>query len=162
TSDGWTPHLVVLEGDPGPGGAPTQPRPGTVDVTSSSDARLAMTVDAGSPSVVLVRTAYDPGWVATVDGEPVDVFPADVFLMGIPVAGGRHAITLTYRDRDIVLGLLLGGIVWLGLLAAFVGALVKERRQAPAPSPGPDVAGRRPSPGRTATRRGAAGSGTPS
>ena len=162
TSDGWTPHQVVVEGDPGPGGVPTQPRPGTVDVTSSSDARLAMTVDAGSPSVVLVRTAYDPGWVATVDGEPVDVLPADVFLMGIPVASGRHAITLTYRDRDIVLGLLLGGMVWLGLLAAFVGAVVKERRQAPAPSPDLDAAGRRPSPARTATRRGAAGSGTPS
>ncbi len=100
TSTGWTPDEVVVEGDPGLTVA-QPPLPGAVDVTSSSDTRLVMTVEAGSPSIVLVRTAYDPGWTATVDGEPVDVLPADAFLMGIPVEAGRHALSLTYRDRDV-------------------------------------------------------------
>ncbi len=164
TSPTWTPSQVVLESDPGLGAVATPPRTGTVDVTSSSATRLAMTVETGSPSIVVVRTAYDPGWTATVDGTPVDVLPADGFLMGIPVTDGEHAIALTYRDGDILLGLLLSTIVWLGLLAGFVAASIKERRLQPTQELplDPDAASRRPSPGRTAARRGAAGSGTPS
>jgi hypothetical protein len=162
TSPRWLPNQVVIEGDPGLEMAPRFPRPGTIDVTSSSNSHLALTVDAGSPSILLIRSAYDPGWKATVDGTPVDVLPADGFSMGVPVSEGRHTVTLTYRDMDVSLGLLLSGIVWLGLLAAFVGAFVRERERARARSLGPDAADRRASPSRTATRRGTAGSGSPS
>ena len=154
---GWEPQVVLRVG----GEDLQDPAAGTVDVTASSDTDLEVTVDAAAASVLLVHTAYDPGWTATIDGEPADVSPVEGFLVGVAVPEGLHAITLRYRDEPVLLGLGLSGLVWLGILAAFVGAAIRERaRSRAAPSTG--AAGRRPSRGRTAARPGRAGSGTPS
>ena len=83
--------------------------------------------DAADPSIVVVRTAYDPGWSATVDGRPTTILPADGLLMGIPVEPGAHQIRLTYRDPDVTRGLQAGGVVWLGLALAYLVALTLER-----------------------------------
>ena len=79
------------------------------------------------PSIVVVRTAYDPGWSATVDGRPTTILPADGLLMGIPVEPGAHQIRLTYRDPDVTRGLQAGAVVWLGLALAYLVALTLER-----------------------------------
>jgi membrane protein YfhO len=78
-------------------------------------------VEAPAPAVVLVRIPYARNWHATVDGQPARIFPADHFLMGVPVQSGSHTIGLTYDDPWIGYGL-LGSL--LSLLALAVAALV--------------------------------------
>jgi hypothetical protein len=120
---------VVLESDPGVeqrlGGLALR-GDGTFREVTPEDVRIE--VDAVDPSIVLVRTAYDPGWSATVDGEATDVLPADGLLMGIPVKTGPHRIRLTYRDADVTRGLRAGALAWLGLAVGYLLALSRERR----------------------------------
>jgi hypothetical protein len=126
---------VVLESDPGISPqlfGPSFPREGTFHETTPEDVRIQ--VDAAYPSIVLVRTAYDPGWSATVDGRPAQVLPADGLLLGIPVEAGPHRIRLTYHDPDVTRGLQAGLIVWLGLAVAYLVALIRERRRRPDPA----------------------------
>lgn len=127
---------VVLETDPGLRRrrfGPSIPQEGTFREITPEDVRVE--VDAADPSIVLVRTAYDPGWSATVDGRPTEVLPADGLLMGIPVDEGRHRIRLTYTDPDVTRGLRAGAVVWLGLAVAYLLALSRERRHRPVQPP---------------------------
>ncbi|HEY7477887.1 MAG TPA: YfhO family protein [Actinomycetota bacterium] len=151
---------TIVEGDPGI--APTDHLPGTVDVISTSDRGLTARVDAGSDQLLVIRTAYDAGWRATVDGRDAPVLPADAISLAIPVPSGEHTVILRYDDPDVLLGLALSAIVWTALAGAFAGALVRERERARSSEPPPGADARRPAPGRTAARPGTAGSGTPS
>jgi hypothetical protein len=133
---------VTLEADPGIEGRREGPAivgEGTIRERTPED--LEIEVDAPVPSIVVVRTAFDPGWTATVDGRPAEVLPSDGLLMGIPVETGSHEVRLTYRDADVTRGLRAGAVAWTSFAAAFVVAIVRERRrrrervQAPAPGP---------------------------
>jgi Bacterial membrane protein YfhO len=119
---------AVVETDPGI--ARTRMGPvttGSGTYTEDDPEHVSIGVDAATPSVVVIRTSYDPGWHATVDGRAVPVLPTDAWLQGIPVNAGRHDIRLTYSDPDVIRGLWAGVIVWFWLLLAWGIALVRER-----------------------------------
>ena len=78
---------------------------------------------------MVVRSTYDDGWTATVDGEPADVQPVDGFLQGVPVSAGDHTIELVYEDAALTRGLIAGAAVWIGIVVSFVAAAVTERRR---------------------------------
>jgi hypothetical protein len=86
-------------------------------------------VDAPAPSIVLVRTVFDPNWQATVDGRPVQVLAANFVDQGIPVPAGRHIIVLAYRDPRIGQGLVGSALALAALFSA--AAVVHRRRRHP-------------------------------
>jgi hypothetical protein len=124
---------AVLEARAGIGipqtGAPASPATGTATYAESTPEDVSIGVDAPSPSVVVVRTVFDPGWSATVDGHAVPVVPTDSLLQGIPVDAGHHEIRLTYHDGAVTAGLLAGAVVWLALLGAIAAAVALDRRR---------------------------------
>jgi hypothetical protein len=110
-------------------GAPASPATGTATYRESTPEDVSIGVDAPSPSIVVVRTVFDPGWSATVDGHAAPVVPTDSLLQGVPVDAGHHEIRLTYHDGAVTAGLVSGAVVWLGLLGALAAAAVLERRR---------------------------------
>jgi hypothetical protein len=82
-------------------------------------------VETDSPGPALLRLAdqWFPDWVATVDGEPVEVLRADYLLRAVAVPAGRHRVEFHYRPRAIRQGL------WVSIvsLAIIVGLLLVER-----------------------------------
>jgi hypothetical protein len=124
---------ALLEPPPGTGvpatAAPTSPTTGTATYRESTPEDVSINVDAPSPSIVVVRTVFDPGWSATVDGRIAPVIPTDSLLQGVLVNAGHHEIRLTYHDGAVTTGLLSGAVVWLALLAAIAAAAVLERRR---------------------------------
>jgi hypothetical protein len=128
TAPGFDPSTdAVLESDPGLRPAPGA-APGTARMQEDSPSSLTIEAHAAAPSIVVVRSTYDDGWTATVDGEPADVLPVDGFLQGVPVGAGDHTIDLVYRDTAVTNGLVAGAVVWIGLAVAFVVAVLTERR----------------------------------
>lgn len=141
-------RLAVLEIDPGitptPGG-----EPGVATYSETSPESVLIDVEAPAPSIVVVRTSFDEGWAATIDGEPATVMPVDGFLQGVAVSAGEHRVRLTYRDDAVTWGLGLGATAWLLAVAGATSAFIMERRRLrqtarqPEPaSPHPDDAGR--------------------
>jgi hypothetical protein len=131
---------AVLERDPG---TPPEPgaEPGRATMVERSPEDVGIEVEATAPSIVVVRSAYDAGWSATVDGRIVEVMPADGFLQGVPVGPGDHDVRLVYRDETIETGAFAGAMAWFGLSIVWLVALVTERRRRRPPaqrSPGPD------------------------
>jgi hypothetical protein len=128
TTQGFDPAVsAVLEtspassaGDSGSGASATYSETQPEDVT--------IDVEASSRSIVVVRTAFDAGWQATVDGAPATVLPADYLLQGVVVGAGHHVVRLTYRDTALARGFAAGASVWLALLLGIPAARVLERR----------------------------------
>jgi hypothetical protein len=125
-------RTAVLEQEPGPTPELTQHQ-GSASYAERDPENVIITVDAPSPSIVVVRTVYDPGWTATVDGAPVPVLPTDFLIQGIPVTAGHHQILLTYRDRAVTAGVRASAVAWFALLGSALAATVVERRRTPHP-----------------------------
>jgi hypothetical protein len=108
-------HEAILETDPG-----AEPVPGAASGTAAfrelDPEHVLIDATAKARSIIVVRTSFDEGWHATVDGRPTRVYVADGFLMGIPVGPGRHEVRLTYLDRAVTNGLAAGAVVWFILL----------------------------------------------
>ena len=131
---------AVVESDPGAAQQPGS-APGRATTTEATPEAIDVQVDASAPSIVVVRTTYDEGWVATIDGEPADVLVTNGFLLGVAVDAGAHDVQLAYRDPSIGRGLVAGAIAWIALLIAALAAVVMERRRSrsalPQDSPDP-------------------------
>ncbi len=70
----------------------TAPRLGLVE---RSPARLVL--DTQGAGYVMVAETLAPGWRATLDGKPVEIFAADIAFRGVAIPEGRHRLEMVYR-----------------------------------------------------------------
>ena len=128
TAPGFDPAVsAVVEGLPGISPTATG-APGTATYSETSPEDVTIDVQASSPSIVVVRTSFDPGWQAWVDGSRAPVLATDYLLQGVAVGPGHHTVRLTYRDAALTQGLAAGALIWLVLLLAIPTARLVERR----------------------------------
>ena len=59
--------------------------------------RARAVVVARRTAVILLKVAYDPGWVATVDGRTRPTIMLAPALVGVEVTPGRHVVSFTYH-----------------------------------------------------------------
>lgn len=81
-----------------------------------------MHLEAEAPAagtLVLTDTWY-PGWLATVDGVPTDIFPANHVMRGVPVTAGRHDIVFRYEPKAFFVGAWVSGAALLAMLGVAV------------------------------------------
>lgn len=111
-------EVVLPSGEP----APAAPA-GTVLRARIGCDQVALEVDAERPGHLVLVDAYDPGWRATVDGQPAPLVPANVAFRAVPVPPGRHVVEMKYRPPAV-----FGGIVIsLAGVAAVAAALLRGR-----------------------------------
>jgi hypothetical protein len=105
-----------------PGAAPRAeflPPPGTVRYSRPSNDEIAVQTDSPRDGHVRLLEAYDPGWTATVDGQPAPVADSGGIALAVPVPAGCHAIRLRYHTPGRATGLLLS-LLSTGLLAILI------------------------------------------
>jgi hypothetical protein len=87
---------------------------------TTSDVRISV---ASKTSAFLVLTdSYFPGWIATIDGQRVDIYPTDLAFRGVFVPPGQHLVDFAYRPASFQLGVAIasvGLIVFIAMLAMF-------------------------------------------
>lgn len=127
-------------GDEGPAGRATRveglgaPVSGAIGEILSRDERpgqLVVHLSADRPTVLVLRDAYMPGWVARVDGRPAPVLRADERHRAVPVPAGRSTVRLYYRPPGLRLPLALAAAA----LTLALGLLLRGARRTPAPTP---------------------------
>lgn len=132
-------RLAVVESYPGIEPTPDA-EPGEATYREDAPEDVHIDVRASAPSIVVVRTSFDDGWQATVDGEPAEVVPVDGFLQGVAVPAGDHDVRLSYRDAAVSSGVRAGWGAWTALaligLAAFLGERLRARRVSSTAKPG--------------------------
>ncbi len=88
---------------------------------------VTLEVAAERAGAVVLADAYDPGWVATVDGAAAPVLRANVAFRAVVVEAGRHLVALRYRPRPVLQGLAVSGVTLLGALALALAAVRRRR-----------------------------------
>ena len=88
--------------------------------------RIEIEARLPAPAYVVLVDAYDPGWLATIDGRPTRVLRANVAFRAVEVPAGVHNIRFLYRPFSVKAGLVVSALaVALGL-----GYLVARRGRA--------------------------------
>jgi len=82
--------------------------------------RVGFEVTAAVDTMVVVAQLHHPGWRASVDGNEVKIWPANLGFQAMEVPAGHHVVELRYVERWFVPGLgvsavtilLLAGLGW--------------------------------------------------
>lgn len=92
-----------------------------VSVTKYGPDRVALRADMTCDGMVVLSDTYYPGWYATVDGKPAQIYEVDLALRGVLVPQGPHEISFRYRPRSFFLGagLTLAGVMGAALITIF-------------------------------------------
>jgi uncharacterized membrane protein YfhO len=85
---------------------------------------------ANAPSFLVTSDVFYPGWEATVDGVPAQLFQADYALRGLPVPAGTHLVRFEFRPRSFVRGLYVSAASLLLLAASLWWMNRKAARRA--------------------------------
>jgi len=72
-----------------------------------------------------LNEAFDPGWRASIDGQPTEILRATAVVQAIRVPAGRHRIEFFYWPVGLSAGLTISG---LGLLATAACGVLNRRR----------------------------------
>lgn len=95
-------------------------------LTGSSNLRGTLTCE--NSSIACLTVPYTSGWKVTVDGQPVELFRANIGFIGFEVPEGTHVIEARYEVPGLAAGLCVSaaGVVLLLLLCGAIAAKGKK------------------------------------
>lgn len=96
--------------------------PGRIDV------RLAQPAPEGS--ALVVSENYYPGWQATVNGQPTELWRTNYTLIGVPLPVGATDISLEFSSRPYEIGRVVTIVALLVSAALLAGGAMMDRRVA--------------------------------
>jgi hypothetical protein len=93
---------------------------GNARIVTDLPERVEIEADAAGPAYLVLSDTFDPGWSATVDGQPAPIRPAYVAFRAVYLPQGKHSVVFSYRPAGFTLGLWLSGCgIVLALLLWF-------------------------------------------
>src|SRR5262249_26988483 len=95
---------------------------------SYSLTRIVARCSATTANLAVFTEQYDPGWTATVDGNPSVIVRTNGLSRGVPLPAGHHRIELRYHTPGLWLSFGLG-------FGALLICLVWQRVQNTVPTP---------------------------
>jgi hypothetical protein len=103
--------------------------PGGTTVREYTPGHIVVDVDAARPALLVVAESYYPGWKATLDGRPVDVFRANYLSQGVVVPQGTHTVELDYEPDSFRYGAIVSVLSLLGIAAMWAHMGYRRRRE---------------------------------
>lgn len=103
---------------------PDDPAGETWSILEADPNRVVIDATPETPGLLVLGDVFYPGWVASVDGEPVPILRTNRMFRGVSVDAGQHRITFEYHPWSLYIGACISGIGWVGLLVF----LVQSRR----------------------------------
>lgn len=93
--------------------------------------KVVLEVSSTDSCFLLFQDIYYPGWKATVDGRPTEVFRTDIGIRALELAGGKHRVVMAFRPLSLKIGL---AISCLGLLLTATYWRLSARKHAGVPA----------------------------
>ena len=90
---------------------------------SSSPAQVDIEVEGTHPGILVLTDTFYPGWVATVNEEPAQIFPVDGVFRGVQVKEGKYKVSFRYEPVSLKIGLCISltALMLLGIQAFLCG-----------------------------------------
>lgn len=93
----------------------------TIKVVDENVATLILDVQSENAGWLIVSDVWYPGWKASIDGKPIELYRANFIFRGIEIPHGKHRIEIWYAPISTTLGIYCSilGIFFL-LLVSFL------------------------------------------
>jgi uncharacterized membrane protein YfhO len=99
--------------------------------TGESATSIDLISNANAPAFLVLSDIFYPGWKATVDGRPAQIFQTDYVLRGIELpSGGRHKIHFYFYPTSFYLGLAITLFTILLLIGLAIFLSLRQKRVA--------------------------------
>ncbi len=117
---------AIVEGDvtlPAAEGPPGET--GNVWVSEYTPRRITFEANTPEAAFLVSSDTHYPGWKASLDGAPAELFYTNVAFRGMAIPAGKHHLVLEFAPGILWVGVAVSGIAWLIWLAP----LAKRSRQ---------------------------------
>ncbi len=68
---------------------------------------LIVQLESRSPQILIFAETFIPGWEATIDGQPAEIWRANAYYQAVLVPAGAHEIVFRYQPVALRLGLIV-------------------------------------------------------
>ncbi len=93
-------RAALVEGVPdAPRLAQARGSAGEASIATYEAERVVVRARSEAPALLVLTDSYDPDWIATRNGEPVEILPADALFRGVPLPPGTWEVEFRYRPR---------------------------------------------------------------
>jgi hypothetical protein len=89
---------------------------GEAQITQEIPNRVSIRARMETAGLIVLTDAWDKGWRAYLDGQPVTILRTDHALRGVAVPAGLHALEFRYESASLAWGLRVAGLAALALL----------------------------------------------
>ena len=83
------------------------PQPARLTWIESSPNKLRIAVEAPSSGWLILSDAYYPGWQAEIDGQQVEIYPAESLFRAVQLPSGNYVLEMDYRPLSFRIGIVL-------------------------------------------------------
>jgi hypothetical protein len=107
----------------------SKPASASVNLASFSPNQIAWDISTDSQSLLVIsETPYKPGWKARIDGEEVDIFPANHVNMAIVIPEGNHKVEFIFHPDSYYFYSRIENLAALILYGIIAGLLYRRRQ----------------------------------
>jgi hypothetical protein len=96
-------------------------------ITHLDSTRMDVETSVSSPAFLVTSDADYPGWQATVDDAPVQIFRANYALRGARVPAGRHTVRFIFRPKSFYYGAAISAFSLAVLLGFLLFPALRRR-----------------------------------
>lgn len=126
---GFDPRRLGLIEKPLPLGLGQADPNASARVTALADNSMEVRTETTTAAFLVTSDVYYPGWSATVDNQPVELYRANYAFRGVAVPAGNHIVKFAYQPRRFYLGVAIS----LGCLSVLFGlgfvSLTRRKRK---------------------------------
>lgn len=95
----------------------------TAEIIHYQPEQVVIQTKSAAPAFLVLSDTFFPGWQATVDGQPTQLYATNYLFRGVAVPAGSHIVTFSYYPpswrRGLVLSL-VGFLLWATVLQSWV------------------------------------------
>jgi hypothetical protein len=102
----------------------------TATIIEDKRDRVEIQTDNGTAGTLVLSDNYYPGWRASVDGAPVEVFRANATMRAVNVPAGRHLVSFRFIPAAFFVSMYVSLAAAAVTLAALIFSILTRRRAA--------------------------------
>jgi hypothetical protein len=89
---------------------------------------LRIETSAATPTILVISETFYPGWEATIDGQPTQIFLTDYVLRGVSLPAGKHTVEMRYRAPAARNGAIISALTLTLMASLFLYTKLSRRR----------------------------------
>ncbi len=102
---------------------------GAAEITVYEPNQVVIETEVSKDGMLILTDMFHPNWRATVDGVPVEIYPAYYTFRMVAVPKGKHTVRFFIQDNAFMLALWISFWTFLGMILYFFWEKARKKRR---------------------------------